>query len=119
VGKQWVADPDHPEVKADTTEPAKIAPPPKGQLIVRPISETKILDDHPQADAGLPPPGAVAGKWVPDQCTELDPQQACDRFATRRDALRKEIYAAKPSERGTYAPEEQDLTAMLFAACGR
>jgi len=35
------------------------------------------------------------------------------------DALRKQIYAAKPSERALYAPEEQDLTSMLYAACGR
>jgi hypothetical protein len=121
-GKQWVANPDQPEVKVDSTEPAKVGPPAKRQLIVRPIEETKILDDRSEAAgataAGLPPAGAVAGQWVPDQCAQLGPQQACDRFASRRDALRKQIYAATPSERATYAPEEQDLTAMLFAACG-
>jgi len=85
---------------------------------VRPISEAKVADDTSTIDATPPPPGAAPGKWVADQCVQLDPQQACDRFATRRDALRKEIYAAKPSERSTYAPEEQDLTTMLYAACG-
>ena len=119
-GKQWVPKPDNPEDSADTNAPPKIAVlPKKGEHIIRPYVETDAPADAPAVDTTPPPPGAAPGQWVADQCTKLDPQQACDRFATRRDALRKQIYAAKPSERATWAPEEQDLTSMLYAACGR
>ena len=114
-GRQWVANPDQPDVGAKA--PANVAIPANGEHLIRPIEETKIVDDAP-VDNLAPPAGAPAGRWVADQCIQLDPQQACDRFATRRDALRKQIYAAKPSERSTFAPEEQDLTSMLNAACG-
>ena len=117
-GKQWVVKPDD----ADAGTPPKVAIlPKKGEHIVRPYVETDTpTDDHaPAIDAAPPPPGAAPGQWVADQCALLEPQQACERLATRRDALRKQIYAAKPSERALYAPEEQDLTSMLYAACGR
>jgi len=116
-GKQWVPRPDNPDADADANAPPPIAAlPKKGEHLVRPY----VQPDAPArpADASPPPPGAAPGQWVADQCTRLDPQQACDRFAARRDALRKQIYAAKPSERATWAPEEQDLTSMLYAACG-
>ncbi|HEV2607441.1 MAG TPA: hypothetical protein VGT79_05615 [Xanthomonadaceae bacterium] len=117
-GKQWVPKPDDPDAAANT--PPKIAVlPKKGDHIIRPYVEADVPADAPAVDSTPPPPGAAPGQWVADQCTLLDPQQACDRFATRRDALRKQIYAAKPSERATWAPEEQDLTSMLYAACGR
>lgn len=119
-GKQWVLKPDDPD--ADPNTPPKISIPlKKGEHIVRPYVQADVpTDDHARVvDATPPPPGAAPGQWVADQCTQLDPQQACDRFATRRDALRKQIYAAKPSERATWAPEEQDLTSMLYATCGR
>jgi len=116
-GKQWVPKPDDPD--ADANAPPKIAVlPKKGERIIRPHVEADAPADAPAVDPTPPPPGSAPGKWVADQCTRLDPQQACDRFATRRDALRKQIYAAKPSERAAWAPEEQDLTSMLFAACG-
>ena len=116
-GKQWVLKPVDPEADA-APAPAQITMLPNGP-IVRPIEGTTVESDEPPADPTPPPPGAGAGQWVADQCTRLPPQQACERFAARRDALRKQIYAAKPSERATYAPEEQDLTSMLYAACGR
>jgi len=119
-GKQWVPKPDDPNAAADT--PPKIAIPlKKGEHIVRPYvqADSPADDQAPPVDATPPPPGAAPGQWVADECTQLEPQQACDRFAIRRDALRKQIYAAKPSERATWAPEEQDLTTMLYAACGR
>ncbi len=121
AGKQWVVTPDKTDDAADGNAipaPAKITALPKGS-IVRPIEQTTIATDEPKPDLTPPPPGAAPGQWVADQCVRLESQQACARFATRRDALRKQIYAAKPSERTTWAPEEQDLTAMLFAACGR
>jgi len=93
--------------------------PKKGEHLIRPHVEADAPVDARAVDTAPPPPGAAPGQWVADQCTQLDPQQACDRFATRRDALRKQIYTAKPSERSTWAPEEQDLTSMLYAACGR
>lgn len=119
-GKQWVVKPDSTDAAGEgTTAPAKITTTPKG-LILRPIEQTAVVaEDAPTHDLGPAPPGAVPGQWVADQCVRLETQQACERFATRRDALRKLIYAAKPSERATWAPEEQDLTSMLFAACGR
>ncbi len=120
-GRQWVVaadNADNPDGTAAPT-PAKITALPKG-AIVRPIDEVVVAkDDAPPPDTAAPPPGARPGQWVADQCVRLEAQQACERFATRRDALRKQIYAAKPSERATWAPEEQDLTAMLFAACRR
>jgi len=120
-GKQWVAKPEDPDAAVDANAPPKIvALPKKGEHIVRPYVEADApADGAPKVDTTPPPPGAAHGQWVADQCTQPEPQQACDRFATRRDALRKQIYAAKPSERALYAPEEQDLTSMLYAACGR
>jgi len=119
-GKQWVPKPENPDADADANVPPKIAVlPKKGEHIIRPYVEADTPADAPAVDTTPPPPGAAPGQWVADQCTQLDPQQACDRFATRRDALRKQIYAAKPSERVAWAPEEQDLTSMLYAACGR
>ena len=121
AGKQWVAKPESSDASADADAaavPAKITTLPKGS-IVRPIEQTTVATDAPTPDPTPPPPGAAAGGWVADQCVRLEPQQACERYAARRDALRKQIYAAKPSARATYAPEEQDLTSMLFAACGR
>ncbi len=121
-GKQWVVKSDPPDTAADgsttAAAPAQISARPSGH-IVRPYVEAEATEDAPPVDPTPPPPGAAPGQWIADQCTQLEPQQACERFATRRDALRKQIYAAKPSERATYAPEEQDLTSMLFAACGR
>jgi hypothetical protein len=120
VGKQWVAKPGTPDEAVDGNAapvPAKITALPKGS-IVRPIEQATVASDEPTPDPTPPPPGSAPGQWVADQCVRLEPKQACARFAVRRDALRKQIYAAKPSERATYAPEEQDLTSMLFAACG-
>ncbi len=123
AGKQWVVKPTTDEGATEDnvqpSTPAKVTVKPKlHELIVRPVDEAGSVDT-PAAAEPAPPPGAAPGKWVADQCVRLDPQQACERFATRRDILRKQIYAAKPSERATYAPEEQDLTSMLFAACQR
>jgi hypothetical protein len=89
----------------------------KGGYVVRSYSGPTSSADSKDADA--PPAGASSGQWVADQCTQLEPAQACARYAARRDALRKQIYASKPSERSLYAPEEQDLTSMLYATCGR
>lgn len=116
-GKQWVLQPVDPDADAAPAA-AQVKMLPSGSL-VRPIENTSVESDEPVPDPTPPPAGAGAGQWVADQCTRLPPQQACERFAVRRDALRKQIYAAKPSERATYAPEEQDLTSMLFATCGR
>jgi hypothetical protein len=119
-GKQWVVKQVNPDAAADgnaTPVPANITARTNG-TIVRPIEQTTVANDEPTPDPTPPPPGAAPGQWVADQCVRLEPRQACARFAARRDALRKQIYAAKPSERATYAPEEQDLTTMLFAACG-
>ena len=121
AGKQWVVRPDTPDDPAESLAaptPAQHATHSKAP-IVRPYAEAEVSEDAPHVDSTPPPPGAAPGQWVADQCTRLEPQQACERFATRRNALRKQIYAAKPSERAIYAPEEQDLTSMLFAACGR
>jgi hypothetical protein len=119
-GKQWVPKPEDPDAITDADAPPKlVALPKKGEHIIRPYVQAEVPPDAPKIDSTPPPPGAAPGQWVADQCTRLEPQQACDRFATRRDALRKQIYAAKPSERVTWAPEEQDLTSMLYAACGR
>ena len=121
AGKQWVVRPDKPDDADDSLAepaPAQNAKHPKAP-IVRQYAEAEVSEDAPRVDHTPPPPGTAPGQWVADQCTRLEPQQACERFATRRNALRKQIYAAKPSERATYAPEEQDLTSMLFAACGR
>ena len=118
-GKQWVLKPDDPDAVAANAPPKIDIPLKKGQHIVRPNTATDAPTDDHAVDSTPPPPGAAPGQWVADQCTQLEPQQACDRFATRRDALRKQIYTAKPSERATWAPEEQDLTSMLYAACGR
>jgi hypothetical protein len=124
-GKQWVLKAEAPDVMADASLAPNIAAPlKKGQHSVRPYVDPGVAagtdkGDASEVDSTPSPPGAAPGQWVADQCTQLDSQHACDRFATRRDALRKQIYAAKPSERATYAPEEQDLTSMLYAACGR
>jgi hypothetical protein len=118
-GKQWVPKPDDPDAAVANAPPKIAVLPKKGEHIIRPHVEVDVPADAPVADSTPPPPGAAPGQWVADQCTQLESQQACDRFATRRDALRKQIYAAKPSERATWAPEEQDLTSMLYAACGR
>ena len=121
-GRQWVVkkteDANTDAATAENAAPAQIVIPAKGP-IVRPYVETAVSGDEPATDPVPPPPGAAPGQWVIDQCTRLEPQQACDRFAARRDALRKQIYAAMPSERVKFAPEEQDLTKMLFATCGR
>ena len=125
AGKQWVVNPAAADTaSADASQappaPAKVTVQPKlHELIVRPVEEAGMAENRAAGAATPPPPGAAPGQWVADQCVRLDPQQTCDRFTTRRDALRKQIYAAKPSERATYAPEEQDLTSMLFAACQR
>lgn len=121
-GRQWVVKPADSEASADTAStingaPAQITVPAKGPIL-RPYVQTESTGDAPAVDLA-PPPGAAAGQWVADQCVKLDPQQACDRYAVRRDALRKQIYAALPSERVKYAPEEQDLTSMLYTACQR
>ncbi len=123
-GKQWVPKAEDPDAAADPSVPPNVASVKKGQHIVRPYVEASVAtvadkSDAAKVDTTPPPSGAAPGQWVADQCTQLDSQHACDRFATRRDALRKQIYTAKPSERATYAPEEQDLTTMLYAACGR
>lgn len=90
-----------------------------GGTLVRPYQGPAVSVVDPNAPRpAAPPPGAGPGQWVADQCVQLPPEQACKRFAARRDALRRQIYAARPSERGLYAPEEQDLTSMLYAACG-
>lgn len=119
AGKQWVptGKPEEGETAADTTPvPPTQANLPKGP-IVRPLEpSTSVAEDTPKTDP--PPPGAPPGQWVADQCQRLEPKQACERFAARRDALRRQIYAALPSERPGYAPEEQDLTRMLYGACG-
>jgi len=124
AGKQWVLKPADDAASADgsqaTAASTKSSATPKlHDLIVRPVESAGTVDPRAAGVPTPPPPGAAPGQWVEDQCVRLDPQQACDRFATRRDALRQQIYAAKPSERATYAPEEQDLTSMLFAACQR
>ena len=126
-GRQWVvAPPASPDAsdQDDTAQAAKqsaalaSALQKKDSVLVRPYEGPEITvakdDDHRDA----PPPGAGPGQWVADQCTPLPPDQACKRYAARRDALRRQIYAARPSDRSLYAPEEQDLTSMLYAACG-
>lgn len=117
AGKQWVVNPDTTDA-AIAPAPAKIIAVPKSSIL-RPIEQTITTADAPKTDSAPPPAGAAAGQWVADQCVRLEPQQACDRFSARRDALRKQIYLAKPSERTAWAPEEQDLTSMLYAACRR
>lgn len=91
-----------------------------GGTLVRPYQGPTVSvasnDSTPPAQPP-PPPGAGPGQWVNDQCVQLPPEQACKRYAARRDALRRQIYAALPSQRSLYAPEEQDLTSMLYAAC--
>lgn len=121
-GKQWVVN----KTDVTDTDPASIASPAPAQItavpkgpIVRPYVEADVAQDAPAIDPTPPPPGAAAGAWIADQCTQMEAQKACERFAGRRDALRKQIYAAMPSERIKYAPEEQDLTRMLYAACQR
>ena len=121
-GRQWVVKPADVDANTDTASTGNAAPTPitlpaKGPIL-RPYVQTESTGDAPAADLA-PPPGAAAGQWVADQCIKLGPRQACDRYAVRRDALRKQIYAAMPSERIKYAPEEQDLTSMLYAACQR
>ena len=121
AGKQWVPTTQRAEDEANpevSPTPPKVSALPKGPIL-RAIPQTVSVADDTQAhDLGPPPPGAPAGQWVADQCQRLEPAQACQRYAARRDALRKQIYAARPSERVSYAPEEQDLTRMLSTACG-
>jgi hypothetical protein len=119
-GKQWVVKPENSDSTGDAVAaPAQITTPAK-EPIRRPVESAEVVDAAAApVDLTPPPAGAAAGAWVADQCTRLEPQQACERYAARRDELRKQIYAAMPSERVKYAPEEQDLTKMLFAACGR
>ena len=108
-----------PEDKSEAALNAKIAEHlQKGGHFVRPVEDTKVTDAAPAVDPNAPPPGAPPGQWVKDDCSQLEPAQACARYAARRNALRKQIYASKPSDRYRFAPEEQDLTSMLFAACG-
>jgi hypothetical protein len=119
AGKQWVPTP-RPDATDAQAPPASAtaAALPKGP-IVRPIEQSAtVADDSRAPDLGPPPPGAAPGQWIADQCVKLEPQQACARYAARRDGLRKQIYAAFPSERANYAPEEQDLTRMLYTSCG-
>ncbi|MBS0195116.1 MAG: hypothetical protein JSR34_12845 [Proteobacteria bacterium] len=132
-GRRWVtAKPEQPD--ADTAADTASGPSPEAQkaalaqqveksggTLVRPYQgpEVTVLDNAAHRDAAPPPPaGAGPGQWVADQCQQLPPEQACKRYAARRDALRRQIYAARPSDRDLYAPEEQDLTTMLYAACG-
>jgi hypothetical protein len=120
-GKQWVPTPKSTEEAADSetsSAPPGISALPKGPIVRSLGQSVSVADDAHAPDLGPPPPGAPAGQWVADQCQRLEPRQACDRYAARRDALRKQIYAAMPSERSVYAPEEQDLTRMLSTACG-
>jgi hypothetical protein len=118
AGKQWVPTPKPEESEAAAPVTPKSATMPKAPIVRHMGLTTSIADDTPKQDLGPPPPGAAPGQWVADECTKLDPQQACARYAARRDALRKQIYASAPSERASYAPEEQDLTSMLYTACG-
>jgi len=112
-GRQWVVKPNDADADTDTgATPAQIT------AAIAPPSAQVATNSTPP-DPNAPPAGAAPGEWVADQCTRLEPQQACERYAARRDALRKQIYAAMPSERVKYAPEEQDLTRMLYPACGR
>ncbi|MEO8743112.1 MAG: hypothetical protein ABI365_07975 [Lysobacteraceae bacterium] len=124
TGKQWVVDVAAGAVAdaAPQATPAQIQVKPKlHDHIVRPYSGPTVSQESQTADANTDPPpqGAAAGKWVADECVQLTPQQACARFATRRDALRKQIYAATPTDRAQFAPEEQDLSSMLYAKCRR
>ncbi|MBS0213797.1 MAG: hypothetical protein JSR26_11565 [Proteobacteria bacterium] len=134
-GRRWVAGKPAPP-DADPADAADTAsgPSPEAQkaalaqqveknggTMVRPYQgpEVTVLDSNAHRDTPPPPPaGAGPGQWVADQCRQLPPEQACKRYAARRDALRRQIYAARPSDRDLYAPEEQDLTSMLYAACG-
>jgi hypothetical protein len=119
AGKQWVLKPANADsADNDAAAPLQITAPAKGP-IVNHIESATVEEDAPVADPTPPPPGAAPGAWVADQCAKLEPQQACERYAARRDELRRQIYAAMPSERVKYAPEEQDLSKMLYAACGR
>lgn len=128
-GRQWVtatpAPPDEAATAAAIAQQQQNAALAKqmektGGTLVRPYQGPEVSvqgNDTAHEQPSPPPPGAGPGQWVADQCTQLPPAQACKRFAARRDALRRQIYAAKPSDRSLYAPEEQDLTSMLYAAC--
>ncbi len=118
AGKQWVVTPKPEESEDAAPPPPKEPGLPKGPIVRHMGLTTSVVDDTPKRDLGPPPPGAPPGQWVADSCTKLEAPQACARFAARRDALRRQIYAARPSERASYAPEEQDLTTMLYTACG-
>jgi len=123
AGRQWVASTDAeaaPPAPALPTDPKQLAEYiRKGGRLSHPIESTDTADMSNARPSDAPPAGAPPGKWVRDECTQLDPGKACERYAARRDALRREIYAARPSDRAQFAPEEQDLTSMLYAACGR
>lgn len=128
-GRQWVtaapAPPDEAATAAALAQQQQHAALAKqmektGGAMVRPYQGPAVSvqgNDTPRDQPPPPPPGAGPGQWVADQCTQLPPEQACKRFAARRDLLRRQIYASKPSDRSLYAPEEQDLTTMLYATC--
>lgn len=120
AGRQWVPTPG---TNSSDSGPAQIITPPKadarGVVSSRPIESAEVVEPQSSDPKDAPPADAPPGQWVVDQCTRLDTAQACERHAKRRDALRKQIYASMPSDRYKYAPEEQDLTRMLYAACGR
>lgn len=117
-GKQWVLKPANADSE-NASEPAQITAIGKDPIVnhIESVTVEDVTTTHPTQPP--PPPGAAPGAWVLDQCTRVEPAQACERYAARRDELRRQIYAAKPSERVKYAPEEQDLSKMLYAACGR
>ncbi|HEY2347199.1 MAG TPA: hypothetical protein VGH80_15210 [Xanthomonadaceae bacterium] len=127
-GRQWVvAQPAPPDASA---APDPTSPEAQKAALVQQMKKTHGVVVRPYGGPAVtvakdsdssqppPPPGAGPGQWVSDQCEELPPEQACKRYAVRRDALRRQIYAAKPDDRSIYAPEEQDLTSMLYATCG-
>lgn len=127
-GRQWVATPPAPpdaasaapDVRSPEAQNAALAQQLKksGGTMVRSYSGPSVSVAKDDRAMPPPPPGAGPGEWVSDQCELLPPDQACKRFLARRDALRRQIYAAKPADRAIYAPEEQDLTSMLYATCG-
>ncbi len=120
AGRQWVPTPGTGAVDSG---PAQITTAPKanayGVVSSRPIESAEVGEPQSNDPKDAPPADAPPGQWVVDQCTRLEAAQACERHGKRRDALRKQIYASMPSDRYKYAPEEQDLTRMLYAACGR
>ncbi|MEO5595938.1 MAG: hypothetical protein ABIQ97_02195, partial [Lysobacteraceae bacterium] len=120
AGRQWVPTPG---ADAADSGPAQITTAPKanafGVVSSRPIESAEVAEPASLDPKDAPPADAPPGQWVVDQCTRLEAALACERHGKRRDALRKQIYDSMPSDRYKYAPEEQDLTRMLYAACGR